>query len=59
MTDVSKGGGDHKDLRARLAMVVLVLPVPSSRWKQEPKERALGFPPVACELQVSSDPTAL
>lgn len=35
------------------------LPLPSSRWKQEPKKRALGLSLVGCELQVSSDPTAL
>ena len=37
----------------------LALPMISSRWKQELKKRALGLPPVDCELQVSHDPTAL
>ena len=42
-----------------LGVVFLALPMPSSRWKQELKKRAVGLPPVGCELQVSRDPTAL
>ena len=42
-----------------MGVVFLALPAPSSRWKQEPKKRALGLPAVGCELQVFSDPTEL
>lgn len=37
----------------------LALPLPASRWRQEPKKRALGFCPVGCEAQVFSDPQHL
>lgn len=40
-------------------VLFLALSVPSSRRKREPKQRALGLSPVGCELEVSSDPTAL
>lgn len=37
----------------------LALPLPASRWRQEPKKRALGFCPVGCEAQVFRDPQHL
>lgn len=40
-------------------VVFFAVPVSSSRWKQEPKKRPFGLSPMGCELQVSSDPTAL
>lgn len=33
----------------------VALPLPASRWRQEPEKKAFGLCPVDCEPQVSSD----
>lgn len=54
---------DHGGVELRLAgggadghgAMLPALPLPASRWRQEPKKTALGFCPVDWEPQVSSD----